>query len=60
LRGKPADSSLDFYVTADSFHDISPIDDLRATADYRRDAAVTLVRRALGACRAALARQEAA
>ena len=29
---------------------LSPIDDVRATADYRRDAAFTLVKRALEAC----------
>ena len=29
---------------------LSPIDDVRATADYRRDASLTLVRRALQSC----------
>src|SRR5262249_34376713 len=29
---------------------LSPIDDVRATADYRRDVSLTLVRRALEAC----------
>jgi CO/xanthine dehydrogenase FAD-binding subunit len=29
---------------------LSPIDDVRATAEYRRDAAFTLVGRALEAC----------
>lgn len=29
---------------------LSPIDDVRATADYRRDASLTLVRRALESC----------
>jgi len=33
---------------------LSPIDDVRATADYRRDAALTLVKRALEACVEAL------
>ena len=60
LRGKPAGASLDLYVTADSFGALSPIDDLRATADYRRDAAVILVRRALADCLATLAGREAA
>jgi CO/xanthine dehydrogenase FAD-binding subunit len=32
---------------------LSPIDDVRATAEYRRDAALTLIRRALQACVAA-------
>lgn len=34
---------------------LSPIDDVRATAGYRREAARTLVRRALATCREALA-----
>ena len=50
LRGKPADASLGLYVGADAFADLSPIDDIRATADYRREASVTLVRRALERC----------
>jgi CO/xanthine dehydrogenase FAD-binding subunit len=29
---------------------LSPINDVRATADYRRDASLTLVRRALESC----------
>lgn len=37
-------------VRADHLASLSPIDDVRATADYRRDASLTLVRRALEAC----------
>jgi CO/xanthine dehydrogenase FAD-binding subunit len=29
---------------------LTPIDDIRASADYRRDAALTLLRRAIDAC----------
>jgi len=58
LRGKPADASLALFVAADAFADLSPIDDLRAEAEYRRDAAATLVRRALAACLADLSRRE--
>jgi CO/xanthine dehydrogenase FAD-binding subunit len=37
-------------VSADHLRPLSPIDDVRATAAYRNDAALTLVRRALEAC----------
>jgi CO/xanthine dehydrogenase FAD-binding subunit len=37
-------------VRADHLRPLSPIDDVRATAAYRNDAALTLVRRALEAC----------
>jgi CO/xanthine dehydrogenase FAD-binding subunit len=60
LRGKPADASLGLFVTADAFDALAPIDDLRAAAGYRRDAAMTLTRRALAACLADLQRAEAA
>jgi CO/xanthine dehydrogenase FAD-binding subunit len=40
-------------VRAEHLAPLSPIDDIRATAEYRRDAALTLVRRALEACVAA-------
>lgn len=47
LAGKPADASLAETVTADHLAPLSPIGDVRGSADYRRDAALTLVRRAL-------------
>lgn len=36
-------------ITSDMFADLSPIDDVRATASYRRDAALALVNDAIGA-----------
>ena len=45
LRSGLGDSVLPVYLSG-----LSPIDDVRATAAYRRDAALTLVRRALDAC----------
>ena len=47
LAGKPADATLADIVTADHLATLSPIGDVRGSADYRRDAALTLVRRAL-------------
>ena len=47
LTGKPADATLADIVTADHLAMLSPIGDVRGSADYRRDAALTLVRRAL-------------
>ncbi len=49
LRGK-ALPELGGIVNLEHLASLSPIDDVRATADYRRDASVTLVRRALTAC----------
>ena len=42
----------DVYVAtiAEHLSALSPIDDVRATADYRREAAAVLVRRALQSC----------
>ena len=45
--GKKADASLVRLVTADHVSSLSPIGDVRGSADYRRDAALTLVRRAI-------------
>ena len=47
LAGKPADATLADIFTADHLAPLSPIGDVRGSADYRRDAALTLVRRAL-------------
>jgi CO/xanthine dehydrogenase FAD-binding subunit len=50
LVGQPARPGLRHIVKADHLTRLSPIDDVRATAEYRRDAALTLVGRALEAC----------
>jgi CO/xanthine dehydrogenase FAD-binding subunit len=46
LRGAPAADAA-ASITAADLAEISPIDDVRASAEYRRDAALTLVRRLL-------------
>lgn len=50
LAGKNADTSMGNIVQAGHFSSLSPIDDVRATAAYRREAAQILVRRALAQC----------
>ncbi|WP_404380531.1 FAD binding domain-containing protein [Caenispirillum salinarum] len=50
-----AGALLEDLVEEKHFAVLSPIDDVRATAGYRRGAARTLVRRALRTCRGALA-----
>jgi CO/xanthine dehydrogenase FAD-binding subunit len=50
LVGKPARTGLDLNATARHLEPLAPIDDVRATAAYRNDAALTLVRRALDRC----------
>lgn len=50
LVGQPADPQIGLLVQPQHLATLSPIDDMRATAEYRRDASVTLVRRALQAC----------
>ena len=50
LLGAPAAPGLGALACADHLADLSPIDDVRATAAYRREAALTLVRRALESC----------
>jgi len=50
LVGLPAKAGIGAAVRAEHLKNLSPIDDVRATADYRRDASLTLVRRALEAC----------
>ena len=50
LIGAPITSGLGSLVTAAHLNDLSPISDVRATATYRRDAALNLVGRALDSC----------
>ena len=50
LRGEKLDPALLERVTPALFSSLTPLDDVRASADYRRSAARILVRRALGAC----------
>jgi CO/xanthine dehydrogenase FAD-binding subunit len=50
LVGAPARTGLGVIALAEHLAQLSPIDDVRATASYRRDAALTLVERALDAC----------
>jgi CO/xanthine dehydrogenase FAD-binding subunit len=50
LVGRPVQAGLGKFVNAGHLAQLSPIDDVRATAEYRRDAARTLVERALEAC----------
>jgi CO/xanthine dehydrogenase FAD-binding subunit len=50
LVGAPARSGLGARVLLEHLEPLSPIDDVRATASYRRDAARTLIARALDAC----------
>jgi CO/xanthine dehydrogenase FAD-binding subunit len=50
LVGLPAKAGVGTAVTAEHLKNLSPIDDVRATAAYRQDASLTLVRRALEAC----------
>ena len=50
LAGVPARNGLGARVSLEQLAPLSPIDDVRATATYRNDAALTLIRRALNAC----------
>ena len=50
LRGQPARPGLQRVVRPEHLATLAPIDDVRATAAYRSDAARTLVERALDAC----------
>jgi CO/xanthine dehydrogenase FAD-binding subunit len=50
LVGLPSKTGISGAVRAEHLQVLSPIDDMRATADYRRDASLTLVQRALEAC----------
>ncbi|WP_119388073.1 FAD binding domain-containing protein [Taklimakanibacter lacteus] len=50
LLGKPVAAELGRSAEARHLADLSPIDDVRATGTYRRDAALLLVRRVIGEC----------
>lgn len=50
LAGTPADQQIAEVIRPEHFSQLSPIDDVRATAAYRMEAAQTLVRRALIEC----------
>ena len=50
LNGAPVGDGLRALVSPEHFESLSPIDDVRASAAYRRDAALVLVRRALDLC----------
>jgi CO/xanthine dehydrogenase FAD-binding subunit len=47
LAGKRLDADVTALARPEHLSPLSPIDDVRGTADYRREAALTLVRRAL-------------
>ena len=55
LAGRPLGPELSTIVAARHLAPLSPLDDVRATAAYRRDATLTLVRRAIRSCVEALA-----
>lgn len=50
LAGQAAQAGLGEALRPEDFAALSPIDDLRASADYRREAALTLTRRAVALC----------
>lgn len=50
LVGAPARTGLGATASPQHLSPLSPIDDVRATASYRSDAALTLIQRALEAC----------
>jgi len=54
LIGAPAVPGLGSLATAEHLKDLSPIDDVRATAAYRRQSSLCLVQRALDACAGSL------
>ena len=47
LIGRPADASLAGVVAPEHLAGLAPLDDVRGTAAYREDAALTVVRRAI-------------
>ena len=50
LVGAPASDRLGEALGGEDFAALTPIDDVRASEDYRREAALTLTRRAVSAC----------
>lgn len=50
LIGAPLEAGLGARVRPEHLSTLSPIDDVRATANYRREASLTLVQRALNRC----------
>jgi CO/xanthine dehydrogenase FAD-binding subunit len=50
LVNMKAERGFTEHISSEHLSVLSPIDDVRATAHYRRDAALTLVKRALEAC----------
>jgi CO/xanthine dehydrogenase FAD-binding subunit len=54
LIGRSAGDGLAGALEAADLDILSPISDVRGSADYRRDAALTLVRRTLERCQDAL------
>ena len=53
LLGLPLIAACDVpvaFITARDLSDLTPIDDIRASAAYRRDATITLLQRALASC----------
>ncbi|MDB5824960.1 MAG: xanthine dehydrogenase [Herminiimonas sp.] len=47
LIGQPINTDLTELLAADDLQPLTPIDDVRGTGSYRRDAAMTLIRRTL-------------
>lgn len=50
LIGAPASVGIGALAKTDHLHRLSPIADIRATAEYRQDAALKLVQRAIDSC----------
>lgn len=50
MTGQEMRTGLSGLVTAKHLAPLSPMDDIRSTAAYRRDASLTLIRRAIEAC----------
>jgi CO/xanthine dehydrogenase FAD-binding subunit len=51
LVGRHIDEELETFPRREHFESLSPIDDVRASRRYRRDAALTLVQRSIRECR---------